>query len=198
MDGNWAGSAPMARHIGLSINSLMDYLAISCTSAYTSCISIALSLCMPDVFILLNDNTTDSRDVYETVYHELSYASHYQQAGKAFWLLYISHIVTNGGYGDGDEWCAGYAGVGEIWGNFFGSDCGRHEFGTLNRFSYFEDWYHPGFFMDLHDLDGFTERELFDCLKPEVNSIKKLRDELNRRYPADTAAINTQYRTYFP
>jgi len=195
MDGNWAGSTPMARHIGLSVNSLMDYLAISCTSAYTSCISLALSLCMPDVFILLNDNTTSSRNVYETVYHELSHASHYQQAGKAYWLLYISHIVTNGGYGDGDEWLAGYAGVGEIWGNFFGSDCGRHEFGAISIwYDDFEDWYHPGFFMRLHNRNGFTERELYNCLKPGVNSINKLRDELIKCYPADTAAINQRYR----
>lgn len=196
--GNWAGSAPMARHIALDINSLMDFLTIGYAAVKSQGWTIAISLCMPDIFILHNDSETNSRSVYETVYHELAHASHYQQVGKAYWLKYIAHIVANGGYGKGTEWLAGYAGVGEIWGNFFGADCGRHEYGFLSGFNWREDWYNPGFFMDLHDLNGFTERELFNCLQSEINTLNKLRDELNRRYSARSAAINTQFGVYFP
>jgi len=199
VNGEWAGSAPMARQITLDINSLMDFLVIGYAAVKSKGWTIAISLCMPDIFILHNDDQTDTRTVYETVYHELGHASHYQQVGKAYWLKYISHIVLNLGYGDGDEWLAGYAGVGEIWGNYYGAKCGFLEFG--NRFWGFdpmEDWYHPGFFWDLDDINGFTERELFNCLQSDINTINKLRDELIRRYPAREAEINAQFNVYFP
>jgi hypothetical protein len=194
VNGDWAGSAPMARHISLSINSLMDFLTIGYPAVKSKGWTVALSLCMPDIFILHNGDES-TREVYETVYHECGHASHYQRVGKGYWLKYIGHIVSNGGYGDGDEGWAGYAGVGEIWGNYYGSVLGRREFGGGLWWSWdeFEDWYHPGFFMRLDDWNGFTEQELFNCLNSNVNTINRLRDELISRYPAQTAAINARF-----
>lgn len=97
-----------------------------------------------------------------------------------------SHIVANRGYGDGTELLAGYAGVGEIWGNFFGADCGRAEFGGglgQGRFDSDEDWYEPGFYMHLHDDYGVTERELYACLQSDINSIPDFRNNLINKYP---------------
>jgi hypothetical protein len=196
--GQWAGSAPMAHHISLNLNTLMDFLVLSYAGIGYQGWSIAISLCMPDVFILKDESYTDRRGVYETVFHELAHTSHYQQVGDSFWRNYVLHVVLNQGYGDGSEALAGYCGVGEMWGNFFGANCGRHKFGSLWNFNYLEAYYNPGFLMKLHDEEQFSEQQLFSCLTSDINTINKLHDELIRQYPTKAAAIESWFSLYFP
>ncbi len=87
-NGKWAGSAPMGRQITLNINSLMDFLVIGYAAAKTSGITVALSLCLPDIFIL-HSGDESTRRIYETVYHESAHASHYSRVGKEYWLKQI-------------------------------------------------------------------------------------------------------------
>jgi len=198
MNGEWGGSAPMARHIRLDINSLADFAYFYFRNMISGFWYTRFALMMPDIFILLDNSVNDSRVVYETVYHELAHASHYRQVGSTFWRNYITHIVTNFGYGNGNEPLAGYAGVGEIWGNYFGSTLGRNNFGGSRWGDPFEDWYNPGYFMDLDDINGFTEQLLFNALNSNIHTINDLRNELIRLYPTRTAAINAQFNSYFP
>ncbi len=196
--GGWGGSAPMTHHISLNTNYLMNFLAATYATVGYQVWTIALSLIMPDVFILLNDGYTSRQGVYETVFHELGHTSHYQQVGDTFWQNYVLHIIANGGYGDGSETLAGYCGVGEMWGNFFGYDLGLHKFGgTFTEEQKHYNWYKPGFLMDLHDLAGFTDAEIFSCLTSGVHSIPALRNELISKFPLKTNQINSHYGHYF-
>ncbi|MFA6126165.1 MAG: hypothetical protein WC699_02575 [Bacteroidales bacterium] len=198
VSGGWGGSAPMAHHISLNINSLMDFLTFFYSGVRYQSWSIALSLCMPDVFILLNDTYISRWGVYETVFHELAHTSHYRQVGDSYWWNYVNHVIGNFGYGDGSEALAGYCGVGEMWGNFFGYHCGIVKFGgnfTPSQKDY--DWYKPGFLMDLHDVEGFTEAQIFSCLTSGIHSITALRDELISKFPLKTNQINSHYENYF-
>lgn len=138
----------------------------------------------------------------KTTYHECTHAGHIKNVGATYWATLVDREMKNGNnnpYGNVTETNAGYIGVGEIWGNFFGADCGRHRFGNLSPdFRPSESWYHPGFFMNLHDVDGFTEQELFSCLSSNINSIPKLRDELHWKFPTRTTQINSEYAQFYP
>jgi hypothetical protein len=196
--GQWAGSTPMAHHIALDINMLMNFLIYAYSGLQYQSWLIAISFCMPDVFILKDDACTNRRSVYEAVFHELAHTSHYQQAGYSYWRNYVHHVIANFGYGVGNESLAGYCGVGEMWGNFFGSNCGRHKFGNLWNFYYLEDYYNPGFLMKLHDEEQFSEQQLFTCLTTSINTINKLHNELIRLYPNKAPAIERWFAEYFP
>ena len=61
---------------------------------------------MPDVTVgTKRKNLYTCRDIYQsiynTVFHELTHASHFSNAGEVLWGRYINYIVTHGCYGDG-------------------------------------------------------------------------------------------------
>lgn len=99
--GQWGGSTPMARQITLGINNLMDFLVIGYAAIKSKGITVALSLCLPDVFLFQDYTSTQS--CYATLWHELAHASHYSKVGKVYWLAYIAAITTNFGYGNGSQ-----------------------------------------------------------------------------------------------
>lgn len=138
----------------------------------------------------------------KTTYHESAHASHYMQAGKPYWSCIVSQEIWNsingrGAYGYGTENNAGYIGVGEIWGNYFGARCEQERFGGWVDFNDDLDWYKPGFFHNMHIAGGLSDWQLYACLTPGINSISKLRDELIRLYPAQTSLINNRYAYWY-
>ena len=193
--GQWGGSAPMARQITLGINNLMDFLAIGYAAIKSKGITVALSLCLPDVFLFQDYTSTQS--CYATLWHELAHASHYSKVGKVYWLAYISAITTNRGYGDGSRSIDGYIGVGEMWGNYFGNYvCCRDYFGEDVKnvgWDPGEDWYNPGFLMHSVSLTGdLTTGKIFSCLKSSVTNIEKLKTEL-KKHTSNGSKIDEAY-----
>lgn len=203
----YTGSTPMGHHSGIGPSTLASFLYGLYGAASSTFMTAVINLVMPDIFILLPNNK-ERRDIYETVYHECAHASHYSQVGNSYWQIYVSRIIDNSVlyafnqnvdcYGTGSETNAGYIGVGEIWGNYFGARCEHEKFGDNGKFHYYLDWYNPGFFMELHDLYGFSDQELFSCLSSGINTIPKLRDELHWKFPLRPTQINTLYDKYFP
>jgi hypothetical protein len=177
----WAGSAPMLRHVAFT-DAEMNSMDIPGTFSSDDN-SWYFGGFLPDVFIY---KSTDSKKLYSTVFHELSHASHFSKVGQAYWKKYIAHIVNNNGYGNGIETDAGYTGVGEMWGNYFGNGiCARDYFGSWYSFSYGDGWYKPGILMRLDDNDGFTPSELYSCLTSDVNTHAKLKSKLKEKYTKD-------------
>lgn len=128
------------------------------------------------------------------MWHELSHASHYEKVGKWYWLNYITAITTNGGYGDGDRNIDGYIGVGEQWGNYFGNYvCCRDYFGTTQGWNRNEDWYNPGFLMQVDTISDITTKEIFDCL--DKHTISDLKNKLKTKTSND-AQVDSVYYDY--
>lgn len=198
--GDWAGSAPMARQITLGIDDLMDFLSTALVSVRTLGITTALSLCMPDIFILPNYTNTNS--CYSTVWHELAHASHYTKAGKTYWSNYITAVIANNGYGDGTGALDGYIGVGEMWGNYGSALCFREHLNYTTPFSsdwwWFveeEKWFNPGFLKHVNGISDVETYEIFNCLTSTTNTISKLKTNLKSKTGYDTQ-VDDAYDLY--
>ena len=206
MDNDNLGSTPMAHHYGISPSILLSFLYGFYGAACSSFLTAIIQLVMPDIFILLPYDK-NRRKIYETVYHECAHASHYSQVGNTYWQKFVSRIIDNSilyalnpnvdSYGTGSEPDAGYIGVGEIWGNYFGARCMFQRFGDNGNFLSDYSWFKPGFLMDLHVQGNLYDQQLFGCFSSNINSIIKLRDELLWRFPDRTALINARYNYYY-
>ncbi len=76
---------------------------------------------LPDIIINFNRNSIEnSNDLYETVFHELAHASHFNKVGAGFWDNYINYIVNEGSYGDGNGKDANLVALSETWGFHIG------------------------------------------------------------------------------
>lgn len=191
-NGKWAGSAPMLRHVAFT-DAEMNSMDIPGTFSSDDN-SWYLGGFLPDVFIYKN---TDSKTLYSTVFHELSHASHFSKVGQAYWKKYITHIVNNRGYGKGTETYAGYTGVGEMWGNYFGNYvCCKEFFGNEHRWNPGELWFNPGFLLYSVSYTGdLTTSEIYSCLKSTITDIDKLKTELKTKTSYDSQ-IDRAYKIY--
>ena len=183
--GEWSGSAPMAKQISMGGTTLVDFLYALGVTAGTW----YMSLCLPDVFIF--QDYTNTRNAYNTLFHELSHASHYSKVGSWYWINYISGITNNGGYGDGSGNQDGYIGVGEMWGNYFGYICTKDYFGSAG-FDDFENWYNPGILRRLSETYGFSPYKIFNCLTSDVTSHYKLKNKIKSNY-GQTTQVNEAF-----
>ena len=50
---------------------------------------------MPDI-VIGTGGGYNTYDIYESVNHELSHASHFNKVGSAFWAKYVNYIITYG------------------------------------------------------------------------------------------------------
>lgn len=189
--GGFTGSAPMSYQVSMSASTLKDFLIAHGVRSFLA----YMTNCLPDIFII--KDFTNTKEAYSTIFHECAHASHYAKAGKEYWMKYVKHIVNNGGYGDGSETYAGYCGVGEMWGNYFGSGiCTRDEFGSWDNFKYWEDYYNPGFLMKLDDEDGFTPAQFFNMFSPTTYTIERFKIKLKTVYDKDEK-VDEKYSEYF-
>jgi hypothetical protein len=194
MGGSWTGSAPMAKRFSLASGTLNQFLGVFSVTAQLAFIASV----MPDVFIIKNFTTT--KECYATVFHELSHASHYEKAGSGYWLNYIQGIIANGGYGNVNGTKAGYIGVGEMWGYYFGWRCMNnsavlgYSFGTVNIDN--TDWFKPKIMQDLQNNCGLTSKQIYDCLTNDVTSHALLKSKLISKYPSAQQGINSTFTSY--
>ncbi|KAB7528423.1 hypothetical protein F8C76_11200 [Flagellimonas olearia] len=87
---------------------------------------------LPD--IVINSNANQGTDkVYETTFHELAHASHFNTVGSRYWIKYINYIITYGVYGDGHGKNSEMVALGEAWGYHMGYYLIIKEFGANNR-----------------------------------------------------------------
>jgi len=203
----WAGSTPMAHHVSLNATMLNNFAGIY-IPAYilTGGLIAVLDWIAPDMLYL--DKTKKTEIVYSIIFHELSHASHYMKAGNIYWQNYITGIIYNMGYGNSvNDYNAGYIGLGEMWGNFFGYKCeeyyNNYIYSNLWVYSLGDvgEWYHPELLRDLNTnaLLQFTPAQIYSCLTSDVTNFKKFKEKLISNYGTTTAKVNAinQIFTYY-
>jgi hypothetical protein len=181
---DWGGSSPMLRRIVFSSEELynIDFLP-GVGELRVQMAGLDLRAYAPDIIIYKQSTTPE---VYSTVLHECSHGSHFSQVGQTYWKKYIQHIVENRGYGTGKETNAGYCGVGEMWGGFFGNVC------YVKKYGYDDPDYYPAYYWFksaiLYDLWGIaTPSEIYKCLTIDVVSHEKLKNKLKEKYTYDSS-----------
>ena len=155
---------------------------------------------LPDI-IIGTDKSLDYSEIYSVTVHELSHASHFSQAGTAWWDNLIEYIISSfiasgkTGYGDGTASGAGHCEVAEMWGYFNESKMYKERYGgTVPSFgtSY---WFYPQIFRYLDDR-GLTRAEIFRALKSDVTSRKELQAKLVSLYPERRGVIDQVFNRY--
>ena len=116
-NGEWSGSTPLFHKRDVPIQRMLFSIVgpLACLVSF---------LQVPDMglFIYQGDDRYETLSVYETVFHELAHASHYEKVGANYWRNYVLHVIANTGYGERPEGLYhGYCGIGEMWGYFAGS-----------------------------------------------------------------------------
>ena len=193
--GSALGAAPMARRFSIGNSNLTAFL-----SAFNVITITAILNVMPDIFIIKDFNKT--KDCYETVFHELAHATHYQKVGGTYWLKYVIAIGLNGGYGNGSQTNAGYIGVGEMWGFFLEWKCmnnqaklGFSDFGTVNLTGT-SHWFKPQIMKELNVTCGLTVKQIYDCLTSDVYSHQLLKAKLKSKHPSLSQQIDKAFSDY--
>ncbi len=177
----------------------------------------------PDLIINAYDdlgNADTYREIYNTMHHELSHASHFSKVGVSYWEEYIRYIVNSlissdgsSTYGDGTGQYAGNCGVGEMWGHAMGhiqecekyNDTGRlsdpyiystsYPRSTYTYSSYRSpgSWIRPDPIWALITRGVLTKKQVFDCLTSDVDTRAKLIDKMCVKYPAKVPLIRLAF-----
>jgi len=206
---NGVGAAPMLRHTwglqGFTTHSQLAnyFLKVNGISLAANALAIITKFAQPDIMInaaYSNDNETI--EVYETTFHELAHASHMRQAGSGYWVKYVNYIITysdyiplvdNGTYGDGTGKNAEICGIGEMWGNYFSAVCVNREF-PINSVAFHlwetEDWYNPGFLLDVDNIPDVTTQEIFSSLRSGTTTFPQLINQLKTKTNNDGQVDN--------
>ena len=163
---------------------------------------------LPDI-IIDRTNRTSYANIFKTVSHELSHASHYSQAGPQYWSMYVQYILDcfNQGlplYGEQDTPFSGICGVGETWAYFAEYDIYRRKY-TPNqtepwKFSYpgaqegVDFWFKPEILWELQEY--LSPKEMFVPLTIDRQSIEQYRESLIDYYKGLTTEINNIFDKY--
>lgn len=194
-DGTVTGNAAMLRRtyglFGFNGHSkVINFMSKSLGFVITSVLMYQLlQYALPDIGISVNTSEVGTDDVYATVFHECAHASHWIQVGSYYWVQYINYIITYGAYGNGTGVNAGYCGVGEMWGNYFGNYvCSNTYFNETSgvNFDASEHWYNPGFLKYVDNISDVTTTEIYDCLTSSTNTINKLVSQLKTKTNYDS------------
>ena len=203
-EGEWfrVNGAPMLGKL-IYQPQLTDDVLNNIVSAFIFSVDILIYRFAPDI-ILNTRNLSNTRDIYSIVFHELSHASHYTQAGMNYWTRYItyiskSYIMQGDCYGDGSLEDAGVCEVGEMWG-YFNEDVMVYnhfdEEGVKGKqVSYNSNWFYPGIcvLFDLYQDKILTQKQIFDCLTWGVDARDKLQTMMKQLNPGMEKHIDISF-----
>ena len=165
-----------------------------------------IGMYLPIVKVFLPDITIGTKEmsyaeIYECTVHEMAHASHFSQAGVAFWTPYIDYVIksflTEGQkqYGSGTADDAGYCEIGEMWGYFMQETLKKDRYGgTVKQFGN-TFWFKPDIFTYLYER-GISRGELFRALTAEVASTDDLKEQLISLLPDRETVINQTFQHY--
>jgi hypothetical protein len=212
LDRTGSSSAPMLRRVwginGFTTNSGFANFLLKANgiSLNINLIATVTKFVQPDLIIAAGvGNGTE--EIYSDTFHELAHASHMRQAGSAYWIKYINYIITyadylpvnnNGAYGNGTGKNAEICGIGEMWGNYFSAVCMNREIPATGGIGEYlwetEDWYNPGFLLDVDNIPDVSTQEIFSSLQPSITTfpqlINQLKTKTNNNGQVDNAFSN--------
>lgn len=187
-----ASSAIMGHHGAIIDNALLrSYLG-----SYASLIKLFL----PDITIGTKDSDSYS-EIYDSVVHELSHASHFSQVGKKYWDQYIFYIASTylktGGktYGDGSGDYAGHCEVGEMWAYYVESMLHKERYGGQIPAYGTSFWFYPQIFRYLEER-GLSRKEIFAAMTSDVSGKQALQDKLTALYPRKRTMVEQVFNRY--
>lgn len=196
-------SAPMLSHgiylITIAYNAITSFLLIVLGMPLVF-VQLLLSAFLPDITIGTLDKQNNSEMIYKTVFHELSHASHMNQATGSYWGKYISHIVTYNGYGDGSGLYSGVCEVGEMWGYAMGEiHYKKNYLGQSLEGEYPENnvfWFKPQIYWDLIRDGLIDETRLFSYMTEDVDNLSKLKEKIYVNTTHDKLEIAKVFEKY--
>jgi hypothetical protein len=199
----YGSSAPMLRriHHPIEYNGHSPWLNYFINIGYGSTattLNDILRYVLPDITITKQNQY---RNIYNTVSHELSHSSHFSKVGSEFWAKYVSYIMTyassSSPYGDGTGKNAELCGIGEMWGYFMGNILEFEKYLSTSFPNSFQDpWLCPQVLWDIYKNQLLSKKQIFECLKPEIDTYTELVQELYDNYPdkaIQIAAIINKY-----
>ena len=187
-----ASSAIMAHQGAIIENSLIK--------AYLGAYAPLIQLFLPDLTIGTKDNDSYS-EIYDSVVHELSHASHFAQVGREYWEHYIFYIASTflktGGstYGTGSGEYAGHCEVGEMWAYYLESMLHKERYGGPVPAYGTSFWFYPQIFRYLEDR-GLSRQDIFSVLKNDVSDRQTLQDRLVSSFPKKRMVIEQVFNRY--
>ena len=159
-----------------------------------------VTLFAPDITIGTKGSTT-YKDIYKSVVHEMSHASHFAQVGTYYWNQYIRFIIESylrGGadiYGKRDDEGSGYCEIGEMWGYYMESRMFYDRYGG-NRQSFGSSWwFYPQIFRYLEDR-GMSPSQIFAAMQKDITSRDELQAKLCSLYPSKKSLIQQAFSRY--
>ncbi|MGM9785204.1 MAG: hypothetical protein ACI3ZI_09180 [Candidatus Cryptobacteroides sp.] len=199
---NGMSSAPLLGKVGLEtaissleINTLLE--------AYAACLGVVLitpaliflNTACPDIFFSIGgDNSL--MGTQNTIYHELSHASHYSVVGAEYWAQYISHIVRsvlNGedcyGAGNRNDRKEHICEVGEAWGYLNSRLAGKANYGNGYWFSKAVDAFHSTL-----SISQVFKSDLFEALTPTTTLVDSVCINLCKANPSKADSIITVFK----
>lgn len=166
---------------------------------------------LPDVYApyYMRYATAARASFIETMFHELSHASHFAKVGPEFWLPYVEYIYGNGGYGDPSLPNSGIVGLSEAWAEDL-SNIGLNYIYNKPKYIGFnedpiEDWIPYGLYHDLYDtgtneafdnVSGITFPQIYSFFTTNTRSLAAMKTKLKAAYPAQQTAIDVLFQHY--
>ena len=153
--------------------------------------------------------TTARASFIETMFHELSHASHFAKVGTAFWLPYVEYIYGNGGYGTPDLANSGIVGVSEAWAEDL-SNIGLNYIYNKPKYTGYnedpiEDWIPYGLYHDLNDtgtnesfdnVSGISFPQIYSQFTVDTRSLATMKAKLKASFPAQQVGIDSLFSHY--
>lgn len=174
-------------------------------------LAVAVKNQLPDLYapFYVRYATAARASFIETMFHELSHASHYAKVGPAFWLPYVEYIYGNGGYGEPADANSGIIGMSEAWAEDLSNFGLYYTYHKQKYLDYNEtpvaDWIPYGVYHDLQDdgtneafdnVSGISFPQLYNLFSADLRSIADYKAKLKAAYPAQQVAIDALYSHY--
>lgn len=166
---------------------------------------------LPDVYApyYMRYSNAARASFIETLFHELSHASHFAKVGPDFWVPYVEYIYTHGGYGEPAFANSGIISLSEAW----AEDCSNIGLNYIyNKPKYTAlnedppaDWIPYGLYHDLYDtgtnetfdnVSGITFPEIYSLFTTDTRSLATLKTKLKTNYPAQQIGIDSLFHHY--
>lgn len=166
---------------------------------------------LPDLYapFYIRYATAARASFIETMFHELSHASHYAKVGPAFWLPYVEYIYAHGGYGEAAFANSGIIGMSEAWAEDLSNFGLYYTYHKQKYLDYNEtpaaDWIPYGVYHDLQDsgtneafdnVSNITFPQLYHIFSADLRTIAQYKAKLKNAYPSQQAAIDALYAHY--
>lgn len=153
----------------------------------------------PDI-TLGTQSSTDFKSIYSSVIHEMAHACHFAKVGNEYWddfIFFVLDSAIRGGhaYGDASQTNAGMCAVGEMWAYYMESKFYKERYGGGNPAFGSNYWFHPQIFTSL-ESKGFSCKDIFEAMGPEVKDVAKLKETLVNLYPSKKTTINQVFNRY--